>query len=209
MTQDYAAAGIPLDRPGVRIARLAEAITIVKGLMADEPFTFTGTHYQVSGLDGRPQPVQRPHPPILIGGGGPRVLALAAREADIVGVNMALASGRIDESAGPSSTAAATDDKIAWIREAAGERFDAIELHVRIHLTAISDDRRGLAEAVSPAFGMTAEEGLASPHALVGTVDEIIETLQARRERWGLSYIGLSVDAMDAMAPVVAKLAGT
>ncbi len=204
--EEYLQAGIPFDRPGVRIARLAEAITVVKGLFADEPLFFDGDHYQVQGMRGTPRAVQRPHPPILVGGGGRKVLTLAGREADIVGLNIDLRSGRIDASAGPTATAEATDEKLAWIREGAGARFDDIEIQVRIHLAAITDDRPALAEAMSPAFGLSTEEGLVTPHALAGSVTEVIETCLERRERFGISYIGLSADALDAFAPVVAAL---
>lgn len=209
MTTDYEQAGIPLDRPGVRIARLAEAVQVVKGCFADEPCTFQGEHYRVDGLDGRPKPVQRPHPPLFIGGGGRKVLELAAREADIIGLNIRLDAGRIDAHAGPTATDRATDEKVGWIRAAAGERFDALELQVRVHLASITDDRRGLAEAVGPAFGMTPEEALVSPHALAGYLDEIVEQCQERRERYGISYVTVGLDALESFAPVVARLAGT
>jgi probable F420-dependent oxidoreductase len=213
MTTDYDAAGITLDRPGVRITRLAEALDVITGLWADGPCTVTGEHYQVRDLDGRPKPVQRqahrPGPPILIGGGGRKVLTLAAQRADVIGLNIALGSGRIDESAGPSATDEATLEKIGWIRDAAGDRFDSLELQVRVHLAAVTDDRQALADAVGPGLGLTPEQALRSPHALAGTVDEIIEQCVDRRERYGISVIGIGVDAMDAMAPVVEHLAGT
>ena len=225
-TTDYEQAGIPLDRPGVRIARLAEALDVITGLWADEPCTFEGRHYTVRDLDGFPKPTRRtglsknaglstrsgmasrPGPPILIGGGGRKVLTLAAQRADIIGLNIALAAGRIDEQAGPSATHEATLEKIDWIREAAGDRFDAIELQVRVHLAAITDDRPGMAEALGPSLGLTPAQALESPHALAGTVDEIVEQCLERRARYGISYIGLSCDAIDAMAPVVDRLAG-
>src|SRR6267154_4072852 len=129
MTADYEKAGIPLDRAGIRIARLAESITILKGLFADGPFSFEGEHYRVTELDGQPKPVQRPHPPFVIGGGGPKVLALAAREAQIVGINANLRSGDGDSSDAASSlTSARTDEKIQWLREAAGDAFDDLEI---------------------------------------------------------------------------------
>lgn len=208
MREDYDAAGIAFDPPARRIARLAEAVTVIKGLFADEPCAVDGEHYSVH-LDGTPKPVQRPHPPLLIGGGGRAILSLAGREADIIGLNIDLRSGRIDASAGPTATAAATDEKIRWIREAAGDRFDDIELQVRIHLALVTDDLPGVAAAMSPAFGLSPEQGLETPHALAGSVDQIVETCLARRERFGISVIGLSLDAMEMMAPVVARLAGT
>jgi probable F420-dependent oxidoreductase len=203
---DYAQAGIPFDPPGVRIARLREAIAVVKGMFADGPFHFAGEHYRIDGMDGTPTPVQRPHPPLLIGGGGRRILTLAAQEADLVGLNVDMSSGAIGAASGPSATAEATEQKIAWIRDAAGERFDELELQVRIHLAMITEDRAGVAEALSPAFGLTPAQGLETPHALAGTVSQIVETCLERRERFGISAIGLSVDALDAFAPVVAQL---
>jgi probable F420-dependent oxidoreductase len=209
MTSDYTGSGIGLDPASTRIERLAEAVDVVKALFSGEPVHHVGEHYRIEGLVGAPLPAQRPHPPILIGGGGPKVLRLAAQEADIVGINIDLRAGVIDESAGPNATDAATDDKIALVRDAAGHRFDQLELQVRIHLAMVTDDRRGVAEAMAPALGLSPEAALATPHALVGTADDIVEQLVARRERWGLSYIGLSADALDAMAPVIARLAGT
>jgi probable F420-dependent oxidoreductase len=208
MTTDYDKSGIPLDRPGVRISRLEEALEVVTGLWGDGPCTVKGRHYQVDDLDGQPKPAQRPRPPILIGGGGRRVLTLAGRVADIVGLNIALGSGRIDESAGPTATAASTLEKIGWVRDAAGDRFDQIELQVRVHLAMVTDDRAGVAEVVAPGFGLTPAEALDSPHALAGTVEEIVEQCLERRARFGISYIGLGLDALDAMAPVVEALAG-
>ena len=208
MTTDYDQAGIPLDRAGMRIARLAEALDVITGLWATGPCTVEGEHYQVRGLEGFPKPLQAPRPPILIGGGGRKILTLAAQRADIIGLNIALHAGRIDEAAGPSATHQATLDKIDWIRAAAGPRFDDIELQVRVHLAAITDDRPGLAAAVAPSLGLTPDEALVSPHALAGSVNEIVEQCLARREAYGISCVGIGAEAMDAMAPVVAALAG-
>jgi probable F420-dependent oxidoreductase len=209
MTADYDRAGIPHDRAGVRIDRLAEAIEVLKLCFADGPFDFEGDHYRISGLDSLPKPVQRPHPKLIVAGGGPRILGLAARTADIVAINPGLGAGVIDAEAGPTATADATDEKIAVVREAAGDRFDAIELQTRVHLAAIEPDRDALAGALAPAFGLTVDQALASPHALIGTVDQCVDTLRGWRERWGLSYVTWGADAMESMAPVVERLAGT
>lgn len=209
MTSDYEQSGIALDPAPTRIARLSEAVEVVKALFTGEPVDHRGEHYRIDGLVGAPRPVQRPHPPILIGGGGPTVLRLAAREADIVGINIDLRAGVIDASAGPNATEEATDEKIALIRDEAGDRFDDLELQIRIHLAMVTDDRVGVAEAMAPALGLTPEAALLTPHALVGTAEEIVDQLVARRERWGLSYIGINADSLDAMAPVIARLAGT
>ena len=209
MTSDYEQSGIQHDRPGVRIDRLTEALTIYKGLFADGPVDFAGEHYQISGLEGMPKPVQRPHPPILIGGGGKRVLGLAAREADIVGINPKLTSGQVDSSAARNGAPELTDEKVRWVKEAAGDRYDDLELNMLVFAVVITDDRQGVAEMMAPAFdidpGMVADY----PLAWIGTEDQIVESLEARRERWDVSYLVVQADAMEAAAPIVARLAGT
>ena len=208
-TDDYGMAGIPLDRPGLRIARLAEAIEVLRALWQPDPVTYDGEHYRISGLAGRPLPHRPGGPPIVTGGGGERILRLAARTADIVALNVNLAAGVIDERAFPDGVPAATERKLAWIREAAGDRFADLELQVRIHLALVTDDRAGMVAELAPAFGLSAEDADATPHALIGSADEICDQLVERRERWGISYIGLSGDQLDPFAPVVARLAGT
>lgn len=210
MSADYEKAGLELDRPGTRIDRLGESVTILKGLMADEPFTFHGEHYSVTDLDGQPKPVQRPHPPFIIGGGAPKILGLAAREAAIVGVNANLRGGvAISDDAARSITGAATDQKIAWLRDAAGPRFDDLEIQSFVGFTNFTDDRRSLAEMMAGAFGVSPEEALETPVVLAGTLEQMIDDVLARRERWHMSYVVVGVDVMEQFAPAVAKLAGT
>ena len=209
MTVDYEAAGIPMEAAGVRVERLAEAIRVLKGCWGDGPFTHHGEHYRVDDLDGRPVPLTPGGPPIVVGGGGPRVLRLAGREADIVGLNVNLRAGVIDERAFPDGTPASTDRKVAWVRDAAGERADEIELQVRVHLAMVTDDREAMVAELAPAFGLTPSEAGETPHALVGSVDQICAQLVERRERWGISYLGLSQDQLEPFAPVIARLAGT
>src|SRR6266545_718304 len=189
---DYIQSGIPLDPPAVRVSRFAEAVQIIKGMFADTPLTFEGRYYSVHDLNGLPKPMQRPHPPILIGGGGQRMLSIAAREADIVSVNIKTTpAGAFDFS---SLTAEATAQKLVWVHEAAGERFDALELNLLVPVVAITDNQRSAAEQMLrhwgiPAEAFSVEQVLESPSALLGSVDQIVETLQARRERSGFSYI--------------------
>jgi probable F420-dependent oxidoreductase len=209
MRTDYDKAGIPYDEPGVRVSRMEESLTVIKALMADEACTFEGEHYTIRGLDGLPKPVQRPHPPILIGGGGRRVLGIAGREADIVGINPSLRAGEIGPEAASDATAEATDRKLGWLRDAAGDRFDQIELNCLVMACIVTDDRAPAAEMMAGLFGVDPAGALEVPHALIGSVDEICEDLVARRERWGFSYIVVQGDAFDAMAPVVERLAGT
>src|SRR3990172_363620 len=145
MVSDYEQSGMPFERPGVRISRLEEAVKIMKGLFAEGPFTFSGKHYRVTNHEGTPKPVQKPHPPFLIGGGGRRVLTLAAKEADIVGVNFSLAEGVVNPAVAVTRSAAATAEENAWIREAAGDRLDELELNVTVFFSAVTDDRRAMA----------------------------------------------------------------
>jgi probable F420-dependent oxidoreductase len=208
-TDDYGMAGFPLDRPGVRIARLAEAIHVIRALWRPEPVNHEGPHYRITGLEGRPLPHRAGGPPIVTGGGGEKILRLAARVADIVALNVNLEAGVIDERAFPDGVPAATDRKLAWLRDEAGDRFEQLELQVRIHLAMVTDDRAGTVAQLAPAFGLTPEDAEETPHALIGTVDQICDQLVERRERWGISYIGLSGDQLDAFAPVVARLDGT
>jgi probable F420-dependent oxidoreductase len=197
------------ERPGVRISRLEEAVKIVKGLFAEGSFTFSGRHYSVTNHEGTPKPLQKPGPPFLIGGGGKRVLTLAAREADIVGVNFSLAEGVVNPAVAVTGSASATAEKIAWIRDGAGDRLDELELNVTVFFSAVTDDRQAMAERIAPGFGQRPEDVLKSPHVLIGTVEQIVDDLQRRREEYGFSYIVFSGDVFQAMAPVVQRLAGT
>jgi probable F420-dependent oxidoreductase len=208
MTTDYEQSGIPLDPPAVRVDRMEEAIQVFKGLFADGAFSHEGEHYKITALDAGPKPTQKPHPPLLIGGGGKRMLGIAGREADIVGVNPNLKAGIIGPEAAADATAAATDRKVGWLREAAGARFDDIELNALYFTVVVTDDAHGVASNLAPLFGISAEEVLGVPHALIGTVDEMCETLEERRERWGFSYVVVQGEAMDTLVPVVERLNG-
>jgi len=207
MNEDYSGSGIAKDPPGIRIERLAEALKVLRGLWAEGRFRFQGRFYAVTDLDGRPKPLQRPLP-VALGGGGRRILELAAREADIVGLAASLPGGRMDRDSGRSQTAAATDAKVDWVRNAAGERIRRIELHARVLQTAVGEGTLARAGELGAPHGLSAEELLASPHALVGPESRIAEHLLAARERWGFSYFTVSEDACESFAPVVGKLAG-
>jgi probable F420-dependent oxidoreductase len=206
---DYTALGLPYDPPGVRIARLAEAVEIVQRAWGDGPFDFAGEHYTITGYDAVPKPLQQPRPPIVMGGGGPKMLRLAGQVADIVGINPILRAGEISADAARDTLGDASTRKVAYVREGAGERFDEIELQVRYFFAAVTDDPLGFAGMLAPVFGISAEEGKESGAVLAGTVDEICDTLVARRESTGVSYIVFGDEQLDAFAPVVARLAGT
>jgi probable F420-dependent oxidoreductase len=208
MASDYERSGIAMDGAATRVDRLAEALAVLKGLLAPGAFSFAGDHYRVTDLDGRPLPVQQP-PPLIVGGGGPRVLALAAREADIVGLNPAIRSGRVDRASARDGSAAATDRKLAWVRDAAGDRYGDLELQMLLFACVVTDDRAGALDSLAPLFGTEPDDLAEYPHAWVGSIDRIADDLEARRERWDASYLVVQgPEAMRAAAPVVARLAG-
>jgi probable F420-dependent oxidoreductase len=209
MATDYERSGIAYDAPGVRIDRFLEGLAIVRGAMGDGPFSFEGQHYRIDNYDGLPKPAQRPCPPVLIGGGGPRMLRIAAREADIVGINATLTSGAVDHSTFDSMTAEAVDDKVAIVRDAAGERLPSIEMNIRAFLVSITDDVPAALDGISAFTGSPTSMIAESPFALVGPPSKLVDDLRERRERWGFSYVIVGPDEAEAFAPVVAELAGT
>lgn len=198
--------GVGLPAPPVRVDRLAETITIVKGLLEHESFSFSGRHYTLDGVAGLPRPAQRPRPPLMVGGGGRAVLSLAAREADIVGLNANLASSRSDASSAATMTGAATAAKVEWIRTAAGSRFDALELSVRVYYTAVTSDAEAAAAELGPFTGLPVAEALRSPHLLLGDTERLVDSLQEYQEIYGISYFVITADAYEAFAGVVARL---
>jgi len=208
LKEEYDQTGIPFDSAGVRLERMTEAITLLRLLFtAPHPVSFSGEHYTVTDLICPPHPVQKPHPPFVIGGGSKRVLSIAGREADIVSITTrANPDGSKDTRNG---TAEATAQKIDWVRDAAGDRFDQIELSVIVSDVRITDDRDAAASEIAAAYGLTVAEALDSPQILVGSPGEMAETLRERRDRFGFSYIVVTEPNRESLAPVVAELAGT
>jgi probable F420-dependent oxidoreductase len=208
---EYDQAGIAFDPPSMRVDRFAESLTMLKGLFADTPFTFSGDHYALTAFESFPKPVQRPHPPILVGAGGRRMLSIAAREADIIGIlTTSTANGVLARDPAPRLMAA-VERQLGWIRDAAGDRFADIELSLVPNVVIADDHRRATEEHIRARgwSGVSVDDVLAMPADLIGSVDRIIETIQERRERYGFSYYVLSDSVMEAFAPIVARLAGT
>ena len=204
---EYEGLGIPMDGAGVRIARMAEAVGVFRAHWAGEPLNISGDHLRVSGFSGTPKPVQD-RIPIMIGGGSPKVLRLAGQLADVVSFNFNNAAGKLGPNSVTSATEAQTLEKIRWVREGAGSRFDDLELEIGAYFIAVTDDPASAAAGLGARFGVTAEEILAHPHALIGTVDSICETLRRRRETLGISCITVAQRHVEEFAPVVARLAG-
>jgi probable F420-dependent oxidoreductase len=210
MRSDYEQSGIPYDPPPVRVDRFEEAVTIIKGLLStDGPYSFAGTHYTISGHALWPRPVQQPHPPLIIGGGARRVLSIAGREADIVSINVDLRAGSAGPETAPNASPASTRQKIAWVKEAAGDRFDDLELNTLIGFTVVTDDAASIFEAMVPHFGVGVDDIRHVPLALIGTLEEMREELEWRRAEYGISYFSIEADCWEALGPVVGALAGT
>jgi probable F420-dependent oxidoreductase len=216
MGSDYEQAGLPFDPPGDRVSRMQEAIQVMKGLFAGDPVDFAGEHYQITAHTMYPPAQQRPCPPILMVAGGPRMTRFAARHADIVAINPATKSNEAwaDQNIADAS-ADAVGHKIDLIREAAGDRFDQLELQIVVPFIIPTDDRDGTARAIAdslpapgPGLELNADTVLASPYVLIGTEEQMCDTLIERRERWGLSYYVFNDDSIDAAAPIVARLKG-
>ena len=208
MISDYEQMGIPYDSAKIRIDRFVEGIKVIKGAMAQGPFSFSGEHYTITGYNGTPKPIQAPCPPILIGGGGKRVLSIAAREADIIGINATMSAGVVGPDAISTMTAAAVDEKVDIVRVAAGARLADIEMNVRAFLVNITDDAAGAAAGIATMMGVEQKMVEETPFALVGPPSKLIEDLIARRERWGFSYIIVGAEDIDSFAPVVSALNG-
>jgi probable F420-dependent oxidoreductase len=205
--RDYRQLGIPYDAPAVRVSRLEESVSLLKRLLSEETVDHTGEHYTVRGAKVLPRSLQRPHPPLMIGGGGPRVLRLAAREADIVTfAPQVSASGRPRLDA---LTEKALSLRVTRFRAAAGGRAEQTELNVFVFDAAVTDRARSLMAAVSAHLRWAANGIVRSPFVLYGSRSSLRDLLLERRERLGLSYVSVPGNAMHEFAPIVAELRGT
>jgi probable F420-dependent oxidoreductase len=210
MKTDYEEAGMTYDTPRVRVERFEEAVQVLQGLLRTEgPFSFDGAYYQVHGHTLLPRPVQQPGPPLIIGGGGKRVLSFAAQHADIVSINVNLREGTGGAETAVNASPERTREKVAWVKDAAGDRFGDIELNALIGFVLITDDATSVAEAMAPHFGIDAKDALHVPLTLMGTLDEMKEELQWRREEYGISYWSIEADSWEALGPIVSSLSGT
>jgi probable F420-dependent oxidoreductase len=205
---EYEALGIPFDAAGERIERLGEAVALMKNLFAGGQVTFRGKHFHVEGFEGAPRPVQLPHPPIAIGGGARRILQLAGRVADIVSFNYDNQSGLLGAAGVRSGGAEHTLQKLEWVREGAGDRFEDLEIEIGIYFAAVTREPLALAEELGTTFGLSTSEIMAHPHALFGSVDALCDELERRREVYNISYVSIPEDQAVAFAPVVQRLAG-
>ena len=208
MATDYVQSGIVYHRPGVRIDRFLEGLEIIKRAMTGEKFSYSGKHYTITDYTAAPLPVQKPCPPILIGGGGPRVLKLAAQLADIVGINPSLKDGVVNGDTIAEMSAEAVTEKIEIVNQAAGKRISKIEMNIRTFLVNIRDSADEAINGTANMFKVAPEMVANSPFALMGPPAKIAEDLLARRERWGFSYIIVGGEDVNSFAPVIKLLAG-
>jgi probable F420-dependent oxidoreductase len=213
---EFDAIGLPFDPGPARVARLAEAVAVLKGCFGDGPFSYPGEYFRLVEHDGQPKPVQRPHPPLFIGGGSRRVLTLAAQQAQIVGLAPRVMPG--DQTAPApdprSFTVAAAEEKVGWVRAAAGDRFDELELNIYPSGGPVVITNHPRAEAQERAdrfrrrsgIEISVDDILASPHILIGSVDDLTLKFIELRERLGVTSI--MTGDVDDLAPVVERLAG-
>lgn len=206
---EFDALGIPFDESGVRVNRLSESIQIIKAYFGNDPIDFNGKYYRIQseiGLDRIPLPVQKPHPPLIIGGGGKRMLTLAAKEADIV--SLAFQLNKDGTGPDPVSAMLPLEQKVDWIRSAAGERFNDIELNVQTWAVVITDHREQTIGQFAEQFPLPLEVLSSLPFLLIGTVEEIKNQIQSHRARYGISYFLVFDQYMEQFAPIVSALAG-
>lgn len=208
MRSDYDTAGMQYDSPGVRIDRFIEGVAVIRGHMGSDDFSFNGNHYTITNLNGLPKPIQQPCPPILVGGGGKRVLTYAAQEVDIVGINGTLTAGVVGPEAIASMTAEAVDEKVAIVADAGAHRLNDIEMNVRAFFVNVTDNRSEAVSGMASLIRVPEEMIESTPFALIGSPQSIIEDLLARRERWGFSYVIVGAQDIESFAPVVAALRG-
>jgi probable F420-dependent oxidoreductase len=206
---EYKMAGIPFDHSAIRVARLQEAVGLMKRLFQGGPVTCRGEYYELDGFEGYPKPVQRPHPPLLVGGAERRMLTFAAREADVVGVAPSTRARSVLGRPPLETVRAAADRQLRWVKDVAGSGLDGIEINMVAYPVAVTRDRHARAEKIADPLGLTPSEVLESPHVWLGTLDQIADALAEGRERWGVSYWVVPAAAMEALAPVVNRLTGT
>ena len=205
LKSEYDAAGLPFDEGRTRVERMAEALHVVKTLFSATPVSYEGRFYTLTGLTGSAKPKQEPHPPVLIGGGGRRLLTLAAKEADIISVmprSRRDGSGLEDTDASPEAFA----HKVGWIRDAAGDRFSAIELNTLVQTVVITDHPRDAAAPLAKEYVMEVDEVFETPLVLIGSVDQIVDALERRRERFGLSYVTVFEKDLENLGRVINRL---
>ena len=209
LRNEYEAMGILFERPGLRLDKLEEVISLVRAACAPGELDISGSHVRAKGFEAVPKPFSGTVPPLMIGGGAKRILTIAGREADIVSLNFDNSSGRLGPEGIGSSTAESTMEKIQWVREAAGTRFADIELETAAYFTVVTNDGETVRSKMGSMFGLSSQQMAEHPNVLIGTLDEIGDRIVERRDRFGISYTSFGSSNIEAIAPVVARLTGT
>ncbi|OBI97083.1 TIGR03621 family F420-dependent LLM class oxidoreductase [Mycobacterium sp. 1465703.0] len=202
---EYTAMGLEFDSPGRRIAKLAEVVSLIKAHWRGEELAYSGQFVEAHGYAGRPRPVQQPHPPIMIGGGGQRVLTLAGREADIVSISSVPFVAHDADGLAPSAVA---ERRIGFVRAAAGGRYGRLDVESSPYFTEITDDPETVLAGLAKSTGIPAEVLRDHPNVLIGSLERVVETLHSRRETFGVNYVTVQQSQIESFAPVVARLHG-
>jgi len=202
---EYDALGLDFDRPGRRIAKLAEVVALIRAHWQGDELDYSGDFVRVHGYAGRPRPVQQPHPPIMIGGGGQRVLSLAGREADIVSISSVPFVARDADGLDPQAVA---QRRIEFVRTAAGERYAQLDVESSPYFTEITDDPETVLAGLAKSTGIAADLLRDHPNVLIGSSESVVELLHSRRETLGVNYITVQQTQIESFAPVVALLHG-
>ncbi|MAI80467.1 MAG: F420-dependent oxidoreductase [Deltaproteobacteria bacterium] len=208
LKNEYSAIGIDFEPASLRIDRLAEVITLIKSHCRAEPLSLSGRHVHAKGYQGVPASVQKPHPPIMIGGGSRKILELAAREAQVVSFNFNNRSGVLGTDGIMTATAEATATKVKWVTAAAGDRLQAMEFEIGAYFVDVGDQADSTCKNMASAFGLEYHQMKSHPHGIFGTIESVCEELERRREIYGINYVTIGDDAMEDFAPVVRRLAG-
>jgi probable F420-dependent oxidoreductase len=203
---DYAQLGVPYGPPGVRVARMEQAVDIILQLLEGATVTHSDRFYQLEAATCTPLPVQLPHPPLVIGGGSRRVLSMAGRLADIAHIHTNLSAGQQGGDARPNLRAKATAERVQWVRDAAHERSATPELGIRVIMASVTDRRATRAAELGQRWNLSSDEVFECPQALVGSIDGMAEDLMERREKYGFSFIVWGEEVMEELSPLVSRL---
>jgi probable F420-dependent oxidoreductase len=203
---EYEAMGLHFDTPGQRIAKLKEVVALVKAHCAGSELACAGVHVSVSGYAGTPPPVQRPHPPIMIGGGGKRVLSYAGGEADIVSINTVPFATRNDAGLTPQEEAVR---RFGHVRAAAGTRMGEFDIESSPYFVSIDDDAEAAYQRIAAKTGLSPDVLRDHPNVLAGSIEQLADDLTERRDVYGANYVTVQQALVEGFAPVVARLTGT
>ena len=206
---DHEPLGQEFPHAGERIDKLMEAVEVLRACWTQPTASYGGKHYQLSELANDPLPVQQPYPPLLIGGGGKRVLTYAARVANIVSLVPNMSAGKVGRESAANATGVATSEKLQWVRDAAGSRFNEIELHTNVTNVFITNDRLPMMEKLARGYRLENQQDVfAIPHVVLGTVEQCAEQLLQRRVETGISHYTVFESGLADFGPILQLLAG-